>query len=111
MKLITQERWGPVTTYSYSTLTASGEPHRRTWTIKARWDLRDGKVRGDTMFQNQWLSGALTQLHRLEWQCLGKGTGTDSKPHFELYCPDHLVQSVLRTASRYGIPLEDGRCD
>lgn len=86
----------------WAEITAEGEPHRRTWTAKVIWDLRDGKVTGEMTLTNKWLSGLLLQLDRFEENMFIKGTGADDiSVEVVVSYPQELSRSVLGTTTRY----------
>jgi len=89
-------------------ITASGEPHRRTWTAEVNWRVRDGLLHGNMKLTNKWLSGLLRQLSAVEKQLFTAGTGAAVELNMAIAYHKDLHRSLLSTATRYCDDLNIG---
>ena len=93
-------------------LSAHGEPQRRTWTISLKWSFRNGAVTGESVFNNQWLTGVTQQLNITEKDGFSIKVGAlkgpeRTKPKIHLLVPPELLRTVTSTLKRYGVAYEE----
>ena len=92
----------------WARITASGEPHRRTWAAEVNWRVRDDLLRGNMKITNKWLSGLLLQRSAIEKNMFVAGTGATGEINMAIAYHKGLHRSLLSTATRYCADLNIG---
>lgn len=81
-------------------ISADGNPQRRSWTINAKWNIREGKNQGHAELTSNWLYDALEQLSTIEKQQLQWRHGSEIITYdAALYCHQNIWHSVRRSLS------------
>lgn len=96
--------------YVWGTLTAIGEPRRRTWKASVHWTIRRGNNRGHLDIEVRWLTNLLKQVVTLERELIlpfndkpfqERGDSFNNPFCLRLYYGTELRQSVNNTAKRW----------
>lgn len=84
----------------------TGEPRRRTWSIKAGWRLVDRKHTVKTNITSAWLSSILDDMATMELDLVRPRAGHFPMPvlnywTLRVFYPDELFISLRNTIPRY----------